>query len=253
VQLVARFVALLLIATVAVRANGSLQHARQAQALLGPELWSRVIRIENDARVSRYPRVVFALVFELAGILWFYTDVDGTQSFSLHHDRLEEEKADFGPLLRDIERGFKRWSFVAENRAPAAPAKRDDLPNGCFIASIAALRALDAAGATIRQPRLLSFYTTGADGPQGHTVLTYARPDGVVVIDPSEEGGPQLFSAALGADALDLARALEGARVAKARWVPVELPGVSRGTARLAGGAAASENAAALRSLGFAQ
>lgn len=235
----ARFFALLIVASVVMRADGALANARLAQARLGPERWSRLVRVENEGRISRYPRVVYAVVFELAGILWFYTDTDGTQSFSLHKDRLAEEQADFGPLLRDIDPGFVRWRFVAPDEPPIAPDLRAELPNGCFIASVAALHTLQAAGAFVTQPRLLSFYKLVADGVVGHTVLTYLRRDGVVVFDPAEQRGPLTFSSALGADALALARALEGGRVTKARWVPVELPGASRGTARLAGGAVA--------------
>ena len=62
--------------------------------------------------------ILHALVFELAGMLWFYTAEDGTQSFSLRIDRLDAEKADFGPMLRDIARHlrhrecvYREWGF----------------------------------------------------------------------------------------------------------------------------------------------
>ena len=134
---------------------------------------------------------------------------------------------------------------VEDQEPPVAVDLQAELPNDCFIASVAALRALQATGTLLAQPRLLSFYKLVADGVIGHTVLTFLRRDGVVVLDPTEKLGPQIFSTALGADALALARALEGGRVTQARWVPVELPGASRGTARLAGGAAADTAASA--------
>jgi hypothetical protein len=240
---------LLLVAAAALRANDSLAHARRAQELLDPAVWSRVLRIENDARLSRYPRMVHALVFELAGILWFYCDVDGTQSFSLRKGRLAEEKADFGPLLHDIEPGFRRWRVEPAGRRDARPSAGGELPNGCFIESLAAWRKLAAAGFAFEAPRLLSFYHDTPAGRQGHTVLTYALPDAVVVRDPAEPDGVRTFSAELGADALELACALEGVRVTKARWVPVELPGASRGTTSPAGGVAAEGNAATPQSI----
>ena len=156
-------------------ADHSLVNARRAQALLGSDVWSEVIRIENDARNSRYPRSLHALVFELAGILWFYTEADGTQSFSLHQGQLAAEKANYAPLLRDIEPGFTRWTAVAADVAagnslpPEAP-----LPNGCFIESYAALRMLVARGVPVREPRLLSYYAQGKVRQAGHTVLAYA-------------------------------------------------------------------------------
>ena len=92
--------------------RADLTNARSAQAILGADVWSQVIRIENTGSTKKYPRTVHALVFEVAGILWFYQDGEGTQSFSLHRGRLEAEKADFAPLLADIHPGFTRWTVV---------------------------------------------------------------------------------------------------------------------------------------------
>ncbi|MCX6934404.1 MAG: hypothetical protein NTZ29_17245, partial [Verrucomicrobia bacterium] len=61
-----------------------LTNARRAQAVLGADVWSQVIRIENSGSTGKYARTVHALVFEVAGILWFYHDSEGSQSFSLH-------------------------------------------------------------------------------------------------------------------------------------------------------------------------
>jgi hypothetical protein len=198
--------------------DASLAHARQAQAMLGPEVWSQVIRIDNTARRSPYPHTLHALVFELEGLLWFYTDTDGTQSFSLKRGRLAEEKADFGPLLRDIERGFTHWSVVSD--APsAARAPRGSLPNGCFIQSVAASRAL---GAGVDHLQLLSYYVQTASGLRGHTVLTYEKRGHLGVFDPEEPERAQQFSKTLGRDPLALARAVLGGAVARARLLPLE-------------------------------
>ena len=67
-----------LLAFTAVLRGDPLDHAQRARAMLGAGIWSRVIRIENVSAGSRYPATVYALVFELSGILWFYTDIDGT-------------------------------------------------------------------------------------------------------------------------------------------------------------------------------
>lgn len=215
-----RFLLVFLLLALALRADEALAHARRAQAALGPETWTRVIRVENAARFSRYPRVVYAVVFELADILWFYTDTDGTQSFSLHKGLLAEEKADFAPLLRDVEPGFARWSVVADEAGPAAQAD-GELPNGCFIKSVAALRRRLAQGDPIARPALLSYYMDTPAGRRGHTVLTYEARGRLEVIDPEWPNKPRRFSAALAADALALARDLNGDRIAAARWIPL--------------------------------
>jgi hypothetical protein len=221
----ARFVLLLLTLLVfatALRADPSLDQVRRAQSLLGPDIWSQVIRVENHARASRYPRILHALVFELAGILWFYTATDGTQSFSLHAGRLAEEKANFSPLLRDIEPGFTRWSVVPADRLPRViPGLA--LRNGCFIESVAGLRERLARGEPMERPRLLSFYANTSSGVHGHTVLAYGHGEHVEVFDPGQPDKRFTFAKAFGPDALALARALEGPEVVKARYVSIEM------------------------------
>lgn len=203
------------------RADESLLHARRAQTLLGSDIWSQVIRIENRARQSRYPRQLHALVFELAGILWFYTETDGTQSFSLHRGRLEQEKADFAPLLRDIEPGFATWRVVDAGAEAIEPGI---LPNGCFIESVGALRARLVAGEPVENPQLLSYYAQTAGGVNGHTVLTYRIAGEVEVIDSAQADKVFRFPAALAADPVALARALEGPGVATARLLALQVP-----------------------------
>lgn len=199
------------------RADDSLVHARRAQAALGPDVWSRVIRIENQARGSRYPRVLHALVFELASVLWFYADTDGTQSFSLHRGRLAEEKADFGPLLRDIDPGFTRWSVAPEGVATAG-----EIPNGCFIESVAALRGRLARGEEVANPELLAVYCDTPTGRKGHTVLAYSTHENVEVVDSEPPAMRRSFSRALADDALALGRAMFGNDVVRARAVSLQ-------------------------------
>ena len=212
--------AILLFGVSTLCADDSLAHARQAQAMLGPDVWSQVIRIENATPRGTYPQTLHALVFELAGVLWFYTDTDGTQSFSLQRDRLAEEKADFGPLLRDIDRGFTRWTVVSEaDRANAAP--RGPLPNSCFIRSVAASRAL---GDGVEHPRLLSYYVRNGSMLRGHTVLTYEARGRLQVFDPDWPHRAKKYPESLGRDALALAREVRGRDVVRAQLLPLEAP-----------------------------
>ncbi len=217
------------------RAQTSLDAARRAQTLLGPEVWSRVITIENENRRSPYPRTVHALVFELAGILWFYTDHDGTQSFSLHVGRVEEEKADFAPLLRDIDGGFRRWTVVES--VPAGRTRRDEdepLRNGCFVESVVALRERLARGGVAEEPRLLSYYASTPSGRVAHTVLAFNVGDRVEILDPAQKEQAFAFPRTSGSTALALARALVGREVVQARYVPLRMDGLLAAAAPVA-------------------
>ena len=211
----------------ALRADSSLDHAREAQALLGPDVWSEVIRIENDSPSARYTRVVYALVFELADILWFYTDSEGTQSFSLYKGRLAEDKANFTPLLAALDPGFHHWRVVPG--AVAAPARGGPLPNGCLIESVVALRDRLLRGGEAVHPQLLSYYVETRNGLHGHTVLAYEAGGKIEVIDAARSSKRFTFPVAMGGDALRLARGVQGSAVAKARMLPVDWPSARSG------------------------
>jgi hypothetical protein len=199
--------------------NG-LAHARRAQVLLGADVWSQVITVENKGTISRYPRTVHALVFELAGILWFYTDTDGTQSFSTYRGRLEADKANFAPLLREINRGFASWTVVAPDFTAREP-ESERLSNGCFIESVANLRERLVTGDDVSCPQLLSYYAASGNHLAGHTVLTYETAAGVQVIDPVDPTHPRLYPREFARNAVALGTALVGRLVAKAVWLPV--------------------------------
>jgi hypothetical protein len=198
----------------------SLTHARQAQALLGADVWSRVIVVKNEGSTSRYPRTVHALVFELAGILWFYNDADGTQSFSTYRGRLEQDKADFAPLLREINRGFSSWTVIAPDFTLSVDQKAG-LLNGCFVQSVANLRARLVSGAEVSHPQLLSYYAGSGSRIAGHTVLTYETAEGVQVIDPIDPARPMLYPREFSRNAVALGTALVGRVVQKAVWLPI--------------------------------
>lgn len=215
-------------------ASLSLENARRAQAMLGPTTWSRLIQVTNVAVRSIYPATVYALVFEEAGILWFYTDTDGTQSFSQYLDRLAEEKADFGPLLRAIEPGFATYEVLPDVARVSRPVfevhgsgepSHVALPNGCFVESLAALRECVTRGERIERARLLSCYVDTPQGQRGHTVLTYETPQGLFLLDPARSHEPRNMPRAWEDDAMALAgAALEGAKISRARWVPTAVP-----------------------------
>jgi hypothetical protein len=225
--------------------SSALEHARQARAMIGLEHWARVIRIENTSRRSVYPREVYALVFELGGVLWFYTDVNGTQSFSLHLNNLAEEKADFAPLLRDIEPGFAACTEVPDDEATSSARANGPLPNGCFIESYAALRERAKRGELILKARLLAFYVMRAGHPLGHTVLTYETPEGVFVIDSLGSGEPVVVARATADDPRALAHALRpDLKIARARWAPLATPLVESSRALLVGGGGAKHTRA---------
>jgi hypothetical protein len=224
--------ALALLAAAAARAGvrpapDGLAHALAARALLGPDLWARVLRIDNPGaggclRRWVYPRTVYAVVFELSGILWFYCDADGTQSLSLRTDTLEADKADPGPLLRAISPRFGAWAWV-DPSGWAAPSGVSP-PNACFIDCVAALRKRVAFGAEAAAPLLLSYYADTPSGRRGHTVLLFGAAGAEEALDPARSPEPVRLPSELGGDPRAISRYLRGGAVAAARELPLRLP-----------------------------
>jgi hypothetical protein len=215
---------------VSARAESMLEHAWRAQAMLGPRTWSRVIRIENNARgTSSYPAAVDALVFEFAGRLWFYCALDGTQSFSMYAGQLDRDKNDFAPLLRDIDSGFARWQLMPADRVGVGP-----LANGCFIESLAECWSRIDQGIAVAEPQLLSFYVGRGAMRRGHTVLTYVQNGRTVVFDPALPNRALSFPGAVAQDPTALAQAVAGMGVAKAVLLAIPRSDVAGG-AEIAG------------------
>jgi hypothetical protein len=202
-----------------------LPDAAAARALLGGDIWARLVRIDNArprGLLSRspYPKTVYALVFELSGILWFYTDSDGTQSLSLTRGTLGRDKADPGPLFRALDPGFTAWSWVEEPAVPRAGAFPRP-PNACFVESVAALLRRLAVGGEAASPRLLSYYVDTPGGRLGHTVLIFGTAAGLSAIDAEASDKPVSLPAELGTDPRILSAYLRGAPVAAARTIPI--------------------------------
>jgi hypothetical protein len=179
----------------------------------------QVIRIENDNPQSAYAKSFHALVFEFADLLWFYCDMNGTQSLSLERGRLREEKADLSPLLKAIDPGFTHWKVVKGSGGSAGD--RLLLPNACFIECVATWKRLAAEGTGVDEATLLSFYGEPRKGASGHTVLAFKDGDYVRVVDPRERSVTD-FPATVGKDPLTLAKALAGNIVKRARFFPID-------------------------------
>ena len=217
----ARSLLILLLLTTAVTGQTALRQVQQARALLGRDVWARVLRVDNTARYDVYPATTYALVFEFNGILWLYTPYDGTQSFSIYRGRLERDKNEFAPLLREIGRGFAHYAVVPENVDESLPPARK-LPNACFIESLVALRQQMARGEVTRAALLAYYY--GPNGRIGHTVLTFETRDGFYVIDSAHSARPIAIDRRLAADAMALAAVVHpGVRAARARLLPIDL------------------------------
>jgi hypothetical protein len=211
-------------------ASEGLSSALDARTLLGPAVWARVVRIENtesqrEFRRSPYPREVYALVFELSGILWFYSDSNGTQSLSLRTASLGRDKADPGPLFLAIDRGFTRWAWVDEAPVPGRQPHGAP-PNACFIESVAALFHRVAAGGEASAPRLLFYYVNTPSGRRGHTVLVFNDRDGLAALDPEFSDRPVRLPPMLGGDPKAWSEYLRGGPTVSARTLPVESPTV---------------------------
>ena len=200
----------------------ALADAASAQALLGDAVWSRLVRIENSGRhpwwrSSPYPATVYALVFELSGILWFYTDADGTQSLSVTTGTTAQDERDPGPLFRKIDPGFGRWSWIEapEGIATGTPA------NACFIQSVAILLQRKNAGEETLFPRLLSYYVDTVQGRLGHTILVFGTSLGLAAVDPALPDVLRYFPEGFTPDPRALSEFLRGAEVAQARILPL--------------------------------
>jgi hypothetical protein len=222
--------ALLLAAPSAARAGfrlapDGLADALDARALLGPDTWARVVRIDNGGgrgagRRNPYPSTVYGLVFELSGILWFYCDADGTQSLSLRRGSLAADKADPGPLFRAISDRFGGWAWVDGPAGWRVPAQGSP-PNACLIECVAALRRRIAAGGEADAPRLLSYYVDTPTGRLGHTVLLFGARGALAALDPERSELLVALPADLGSDARALSRYLRRGDVAAARLLPI--------------------------------
>lgn len=202
-----------------------LSDARAAREMLGSVTWARIMRIENSRPVGMwrrgaYPATVYGLVFELSGILWIYTDSDGTQSLSLTTGTLEKDKADPGPLLLAIDPGFRAWAWIDEVAgAGRDPGRRP--PNACMPGSVAALLKRLSVGSETGSPRLLFYYVAAGGVRRGHTVLLFSAGGHLSAVDAENSERPVSLPDSLGADPKAISAYLRGGPVVAARTLPI--------------------------------
>ncbi len=196
----------------------SLPSVRHAQHLLEAHSWTQVIRIDNAAVASPYPRTFYALIFQFDSFLWFYTPMDGTQSLSQYTGQAEKDKANLGPLLLAIDPGFTHWTRLRSSDETPADGLR--LQNGCFIESIMLLFRELERGSPIENPMLLSYYVSLPGGIRGHTVLQFTSGGRVRIIDPDWPTRTVTLRYADPTDAMDVALRIRW-DVSRARHFPL--------------------------------
>jgi len=161
----------------------SRESAFLAQHLLGPQVWSRVIRIEaQPTEHSRYPAEFHGLVIAFADILWFYTEFDGTQNLSSRRGQLVTDEANLEKLLREIHPSMTR--FTVETDAPPAYDLPQVLPNACFVACVKHWAKLQESGRRPKRVRLIACFPS--DVPVGHMIMEYRRGLSRYVFDPEQ-------------------------------------------------------------------
>ena len=166
--------------------------ALQAQEMLGEQVWSQVVHLTHDNPKSRYPKELYATVFEFDNVLWFYTST-GTQPIERSRNRTGRYRDNLLPLLRTIERNFELAEVLPASSS--LPEKAEEIPslkNGCVIESIYSMERMRAAGTEVKRANLLLYSTKrnsrrGVGGNAvGHAVLVYQTDGGVFVVDPPE-------------------------------------------------------------------
>jgi len=160
---------------------GSRESAFLAQRFLGPDVWSRVVRIESlPVEGSRYPAEFHGLVIAFADILWLYTEYDGTQNLSFRRGQLAADQANLDVLLRAVHPTMIRCT--EETAAPAPYELPAALPNACFVACLKHWATLQQAGRAPKQVRLIACFPPDSD--VGHMILEYRRGLRRFVFDP---------------------------------------------------------------------
>jgi hypothetical protein len=247
-------VGLLLLTTAVLRAD-SLAAARLARELLGPDAWSRVVRVENRRADLHHPAEFHALVFALEDRLWFYNPSEGTQSLSVYAGRLDQDKADPAALVRLIVPGLVRLEEVTAAAPGANPASLDasnleadfisarpgrptrassvtdaPLPFGCFIKCVARWRTLQGSLFPPDEAGVLVFYIATSCGPHGHSVLVYRTNGQRYVYDSMDGEHPLVLPAGQDPSPLQIARTISTLQKPfKAQLLALRRPGHAPG------------------------
>ncbi len=188
--------------------------ARQVQAMLDGHLWTQVVRMENKRPNRTLPAESWVTVFELGGRLWIYMPREGTRSLSVYRGRLTRDKANLRAVLKHLEEGYAGHEVVvADDRADAAmnlfaetEVTNDDIPNSCFVRSVAWFERLQGMDAPVEDAHLLLYFGGSGASRWGHTVLIYETLKGLFVWDPNEPEAARPVDVKRVSDALALAR-----------------------------------------------
>jgi len=160
---------------------GSKESAFLARDLLGPDVWTRVVKIESDpAEDGRYPAEFHGLVIAFADILWFYNEYDGTQNLSTRRGQLAADRANLGQLLRSVDPALT--GFAEDNEPPPPGAMPQVLPNACFVACLKRWEALQQSQHPPKRARLIACFPP--EIRQGHMILEYRRGMRRFIFDP---------------------------------------------------------------------
>ncbi|WP_221033092.1 hypothetical protein [Actomonas aquatica] len=197
------------------------QAARHVHAMLDDELWAQVVRIDNRRRTGDFPRVAWATVFELGERLWIYLPRYGTRSLSRFASRLEEDKLDLSDVLQHLHEGFRGHEVAVDDDATwVGPVAWEtslglldaEVPNGCFVRSVAWFQRLQSAGAPLRDAQLLLYYGGSGAARWGHTVLYYETDAGMYYWDSRDPRAARPVPGGAVQDSLALARRVSPAQ-----------------------------------------
>ncbi len=165
---------------------GSRESACRARELIGPNVWSRVVHIENEpVEGSRYPAEFYGLVVEFADVLWLYTEFDGTQNLSDQRGRVAADKTNLGALLRAVDPALRSYTIEPDATEPLGEAVIP--PNGCFIACLVRWGELRQAynPPNPKHARLIACFPPTAT-TAGHMLLEYRRGLSRFIFDPDQ-------------------------------------------------------------------
>ncbi len=166
--------------------------ARRVHALLDEHQWAQLVRITNRMPTRVLPAVAWATVFALGDRLWIYLPREGTQSLSVFAGRLARDQADLSDILQRLHAGFVAHEVVAGDDSvlmgiemlETMMAAGGELPNACFVRSVAWYQRLLALGAPVENAHLLLLYGGQGASRWGHTVLCFEADDGWFYWDP---------------------------------------------------------------------
>ncbi len=188
-----------------------LSYLLQAHEQLGTNNWSAVLRLTTSDPARPTEDV---LVFEFSGALWFYRPIDGTQSLSRHWNNVAAERRQLLQLLQMLDRAYTSYRECGPAELSGLAAATGELPNGCFILSVAESRRVAREKGQI-DGCLLSYYVATPEGQRGHTVLCYENGRSTHVYDPAERRTTKVRNLSLQDRALNLAGRIIPAALAR--------------------------------------